>query len=128
MKTVLLSLALLTTTSASSDAGQGQTLSLLYCTNASWGGYCQGNLWTFHNQGQPGDYASFSGASDGTMIQFVAVANGAYYSCRVPYGSSLSSYWPTVLEHRNFFSVQWDTNGNCDWVWLENDSRQGQSW
>ena len=124
---IVLALFALVALTARSDAGQGQTTTSLYCYNSGSYGFCRGNFWSFHNQGQLSDYAYFSGASDGSMQQFSASLNGAYYSCYVPMGAPLQSWWPNALSANRFFSVQW-SNGVCDWVWLENDSRQGQAW
>lgn len=115
---------------APSDAGQGQTTnSSLYCQRNQWGGYCWGNFWSTHYQSQSSDYVDFSQGSDRSTTGFHAVAGGSYYTCRVALdNTALLNWWPNVLLATKGFTIQWDANGLCNWVLLDNDSRAGTAW
>src|SRR5262245_10249255 len=78
-----------------SDAGQGQTTNNLICKHTSYGGFCVGNFWSAHYQGQSSDYVEFIQGSDPTTTSFSAVVGGSFYSCFVAFdNTALQNWWP----------------------------------
>jgi hypothetical protein len=108
------------------DSFAGATNDLYSCyRNADNSGFCSGSFKAF-NEGYGKDAAEFY--NTGSVYTFWAdVADqqtgvDKFYSCTFPANTPYASVLPNVLTMRSGFYVDWDSNGNCNYLQLKNNS------
>jgi hypothetical protein len=91
-----------------------------FCRKDSTGaGSCYGSFTGFQSPGV--GYVTFD--TRGFDASFVAAYHGTLYSCRAANGSQpLQALIAATSAYRFYFNIQWDANGNCTYLDLQNAS------
>jgi hypothetical protein len=100
-----------------------------YCSSSATGGSCSGTFLGFRSGTGTNDFMSFeSGLVAGTTYYgFFASYGNTDYSCSFP--SSLSAaVAPILTSARGWFEVEWNAQGQCTAIYVDEDSAYSQTW
>lgn len=105
----------------------GSTTQSAYCIkNADGSGRCYGTMLGFLNSAHGSTYARFYKNTSGTRSFYALYAptstdSAVGHSCTPD--AEVSAIWDKAMQHRGYFSIQWDTAGTCNYLYLSNGSQ-----
>lgn len=108
-------------------ASAGSTSQSAYCNkNTDGSGSCYGTMLGFLNSAGENNYARFYKNTSGTRSFYALYASSSTttavgHSCTP--NATVSAIWDKAMQHRGYFSIQWDTSGSCTYLYLSNSSQ-----
>jgi len=118
----LLGAAAVLAIAADTRAGYEDNLNNCY-KNTDGSGWCYGSMRGFRTSADASAYAAFtSTATTFSSTHFVASFNSDFYTCVPSSGSPIESLWPLAHNSDLYFTIGWDSNGTCTYLYVASGS------